>query len=108
MEDDLESEELNEDTGLSIFLCTPAPQDEGRIAQALREVLGVSLRESRDLVRNTPSLLETYTDHIRAIKIAHELNSLGVTVSITRGNLAEELPSVPTRTGFQAWLSKNG
>ncbi len=107
-ENDPESGEINEDAVLRLFLCTPAPRDEGRIAEALREVLGVSLRESRALLKKTPALLETCADHKRAIKIAHELNSLGVTVSITRGNLAEELPSVPTRTGFQAWLSKNG
>lgn len=105
---DQESGESNEDAVLRLFLCTPAPEDEDRIAEALREVLGVSLRESRDILRKTPALLETCADHKRAIKIAHELNSLGVTVSITRGDLAEGLPSESTRAGFQAWLSKNG
>ncbi|MCK5117378.1 MAG: hypothetical protein KAR44_12320 [Candidatus Aegiribacteria sp.] len=107
-ENDLESGESDEDAVLRLFLCTPAPKDEGRIAEALREVLGVSLRESRALLKKTPALLETCADHKRAIKIAHELNSLGVTVSITRGDLAEGLPSVNSRSGFQAWLSKNG
>lgn len=100
--------ESNEDEVLMLFLCTPAPEDEGRIAEALREVLGVSLRESRDLLRKTPALLETCVDHKRAIRIAYELDSLGVTVSITRGNLAAGIPVVSAGEGFQAWLSKNG
>ncbi len=107
-ERDPESEELNENEVLKLILCTPSPDDEDRIAEALREVLGVSLRESWDLLRKTPSLLATCLDHRRAIRIAHELNSLGVTVSITRGNLTEELPLVDSGAGFQAWLSKNG
>ena len=107
-EKDPESGELNENEVLKLILCTPSPDDEDRIAEALREVLGVSLRESWDLLRKTPALLATCLDHRRAIRIAHELNSLGVTVSITRGDLAEELPSVDSSAGFQAWLSKNG
>ena len=103
-----ESGESNENEVLKLFLCTPSPDDEDRIAEALREVLGVSLRESWDLLRKTPALIETSLDHRRVIRIAHELDSLGVTVSITRGNLAEVLPSVDSRAGFQAWLSKNG
>ena len=107
-ENDTESVKTDEDEILKLFLCTPAPEDEDRIAEALREVLGVSLRESRDLLRKTPALLETCIDHKRAIKIAHELNTLGVTVSIIRGNLDDGFPSVRPRGGFQAWLSKNG
>jgi len=107
-EKDPESGELNENEVLKLILCTPSPDDEDRIAEALREVLGVSLRESWDLLRKTPALLATCLDHRRAIRTAHELNSLGVTVSITRGDLAEELPSVDSSAGFQAWLSKNG
>ena len=105
---DQESGESNEDAVLRLFLCTPAPEDEDRIAEALREVLGVSLRESKDILRKTPALLETCADHKRAIKIAHELNTLGVTVSITRGDLAEGSPAVGSGEGFQAWLLKNG
>ena len=107
-EKDPESGEQKENEVLKLILCTPSPDDEDRIAEALREVLGVSLRESWDLLKKTPALLATCLDHRRAIRIAHELNSLGVTVSITRGNLTEELPSVDSSAGFQAWLSKNG
>ncbi len=107
-ENDTETVESDEDEILKLFLCTPAPEDEDRIAEALREVLGVSLRESWDLMRKTPALLETCIDHRRAIKIAHELNSLGVTVSIIRGSLDEGLPTARSSAGIQAWLSKNG
>lgn len=103
-----EYEESNEDAVLKLFLCTPASEDEDRIAEALREVLGISLRESWDLLGKTPALLETCVDHKRAIKIAHELDSLGVTVSLTRGNMTAGAPSMAAGEGFQAWLKKNG
>jgi len=105
-----ESVESNGTEGsvVRLFLCTPSLMDEARVAEALREVMGVSLRESWDLLRKTPALLETCVDHRRAIRIAHELDVLGVTVSLTRGNLTAGAPSVSAGEGFQAWLSKNG
>ncbi len=113
MESDIDSimdgyGESNEGAVLRLFLCTPAPDDKDRIAEALCEVLGVSLRESWALLRNTPALLETYVDHRKAIRIAHELDTLGVTVSLVRGNLSSGIPSVSAGESFQAWLKKNG
>ncbi|MEN8207936.1 MAG: hypothetical protein ABFR50_01670 [Candidatus Fermentibacteria bacterium] len=102
------SGESDENTGLKLVLCTPSSHDEDRNAEALCEVLGLSLRESWDLLKQTPVLIETCLDRKKAIRMAHELNSLGVTVSITRGNQAEVLPSVRSGEGIQAWLSKNG
>ncbi|MCD4701261.1 MAG: hypothetical protein K8S24_05315 [Candidatus Aegiribacteria sp.] len=98
----------SEDAVLKLVLCTPAPENEDRVAKALCDVIGISLRESWDLLRKTPSLLEVCKNHKRAIKMAHELDSRGVTVSLTRGSLNAEIPPVIAGEGFQAWLSKNG
>ncbi len=98
----------SEDAVLGLFLCTPAPEDEDRVAKALCDVMGISFRKSWDLLRKTPTLLETYDNHKSAIRIAHELDSRGVTVSLTRGNPSAGIPSVRAGKGFHAWLSKNG
>jgi len=107
VEYDLESAS-SEDKVLRLFLCTPSPVDEDRITDALHDVMGISLRESRELLRKTPVLLGTFVDHRRAIRTAHELESRGVTVSLTRGNLSTGIPAARSSGGFQAWLSKNG
>jgi ribosomal protein L7/L12 len=100
-------EELDDDS-LKLFLCTPSPNDEDRVAEALRDVIGVSLRESWDLLRKTPILLETCTDQNKVIRTAHELESLGVTVSIARGDLSAGRTPAAAGDGLQAWLSANG
>jgi ribosomal protein L7/L12 len=92
---------------LKLFLCPPAPDDEDKVAEALRDVIGVSLRESWDLLRKPPALIEACVDHKRAIKIVHELESRGVTVSLTRGSISTGITRAGTGEGFQAWL-KNG
>jgi ribosomal protein L7/L12 len=99
---------VSEDVVFKLFLCPPAPNDEDIVAEALRDVIGVSLRKSWDILRKPPALLETCVDHKRAIKLAHELESRGVTVSLTRGSYSMEMTQADSGEGFQAWLSKNG
>ncbi|MCD4776849.1 MAG: hypothetical protein K8S15_12465 [Candidatus Aegiribacteria sp.] len=93
---------------LKLFLCPPAPDDEHKVAEALRDIIGVSHRESWNLLRKSPALLETCVDHRRAIKLVHELESRGVTVSLTRGRFSIGMNQSGSGEGFQAWLSKNG
>lgn len=105
-----ENDESNITQGvvLKLFLCPPAPDDENEVAEALRDIIGVSHRESWNLLRKSPALLETCVDHRRAIKLVHELESRGVTVSLTRGRFSIGMNQSGSGEGFQAWLSKNG
>ncbi len=101
------SSKSREDIELRLFLCTPASDNDARVAEALREVIGVSLRESWDLLCNTPALIKTFSDHKRAIRMAHELESRNVTVSLAREHITERRPSMNKHKGIQDWL-KNG
>ncbi len=93
---------------LRLFLCRPAPEDEDTVAEALRDVMGVSLRESWDLLRKAPLLLREYMDHTSAILAVHQLESRGVSVSLSRGENLKAVRSNGEGEGFRAWLAKNG
>lgn len=108
LNDRSEESRISEGSVLKLFLCPPAPDDEDTVAEALRDVVGVSLKESRELLRKSPALLETFVDHKKAIKLAHKLESRGVTVSLTRGRFSIGMTQPGSGEGFQAWLSKNG
>lgn len=95
-------------TGIPVrlFLCQPAPDDEDTVARALREILGVSLRESWDFLRKSPALLKTFARESDAVRTAHRLEEKGVTVSLTRGDAVSSVSSVAGE-GFKAWLQKD-
>jgi hypothetical protein len=93
---------------LRLFLCRPAPEDEDTVAEALRDVMGVSMRESWDLLRKAPALLKEYIDHTSAILTVHQLESRGVTVSLNRAGNVEATHTNGDDGGFRAWLTKNG
>ncbi|MBN2587096.1 MAG: hypothetical protein JXA64_06435 [Candidatus Fermentibacteraceae bacterium] len=101
-------EEISGGRPLRLFLCRPAPEDEDTVAEALRDVMGVSLRESWDLLRKAPLLLREYLDHTSAILAVHQLESRGVSVSLSRGESLKVLRSNGEGEGFRAWLAKNG
>ena len=93
---------------LKLFLCQPAPEDEDTVAEALRDIMGVSLRESWDLLRKAPALLREYLDHTSAVLTVHELESRGVTVSLSRRRPDGCAGAAEARQGFRAWLKTNG
>lgn len=99
--------DIREEGSLKLFLCRPSSGDEERVAKALRDVMGISLGESRELMRRAPVLLREYSDHTGAILTVHQLESRGVTVSLDRRG--PEPDRGPTGSeGFRAWLARNG
>lgn len=93
---------------LRLFLCRPSPDDEDTVVEALREVLGVSVRDSWDLLRKAPTLLREFTDHTSAILTVHQLESRGVTVSLSRGTPEGRPGPEGSGEGLRAWLTGNG
>jgi hypothetical protein len=95
-------------SSVRLFLCRPAPEDEDTVAEALREVMGVSMRESWDLLRKAPTLLREYSDHTSAILTIHQLESRGVTVSLNRRGKMETSRSGAEGRDLRTWLTRNG
>jgi len=102
------TDQASEQTALKLFLCPPALNDEDTVAEALREVLGVSLRKSWDLLRKPHSLIETCSDQRRAIRTVRKLESRGVTVALSRGDIPAGVPVGGSADCFTVWLSRNG
>ncbi|OPL17958.1 MAG: hypothetical protein AVO35_07300 [Candidatus Aegiribacteria sp. MLS_C] len=93
---------------LRLFLCRPSPDDEDTVVEALRDVLGVSVRDSWDLLRKAPTLVREFEDHTSAILTVHQLESRGVTVSLSRRSTDGRSGPDGTGEGLRAWLTGNG
>ncbi|MFO8182785.1 MAG: hypothetical protein R6U39_01295 [Candidatus Aegiribacteria sp.] len=100
-------EDIREEGSLKLLLCRPSSGNEERVAKALRDVMGISPGESRELMRKAPVLLREYSNHARAILTVHQLESRGVTVSLDRRD-PESVRGPTGSEGFRAWLARNG
>lgn len=91
-----------------LFLYSPPLRSEKDVANALSEVLGLSLDKSLKMLEESPSHLgNNWTDE-KAVEIAHQLEKRGVTISLVRKLSVQSTSSGNTRNGFRAWLTSNG
>ncbi len=101
--------EVDLDSSLKLFLYSPAKRNKNDVANALFEVLGLSMDKSRKILEQSPSCLASYSDAERAVEVAHKLEKRGVTISLMRKNLScRSTSSGNSRSGFRAWLTANG
>ncbi|MCK4671227.1 MAG: hypothetical protein KAT47_01705, partial [Candidatus Aegiribacteria sp.] len=101
--------EVDTNSSLKLFLYSPAQGSENDIANALNEVLGLSINRSRKMLERSPSCLAKYWNNHKAVEVAHQLEKRGVTISLTRGDLKDKSTfSGRSPSGFRAWLTANG
>ena len=91
-----------------LFLYSPAERSEKDVANALSEVLGLSMDKSRKMLEQSPSHLGSYENDKKAVEIAHKLEERGVTISLMRKISVQSTSSGNSCSDFRAWLTLNG
>ncbi|MCD4847302.1 MAG: hypothetical protein K8R76_03835 [Candidatus Aegiribacteria sp.] len=109
LEEPFNRPESDPDSALKLFLYPPARRGESDVANALSEVLGLSIDRSMEMLEQSPSCLAKYWNNQKAVEVAHKLEKRGVTISIMRKKLSVQgSSSGKSRSGFRAWLTANG